>query len=395
MSFRLVDSGWGGEISRALRVDHTNVRIICPFIKRRAAERLLEQGRPERFRVLTRFDLPAFARGVSDTTALRLLMDAGARVRGVRGLHAKVYLLGDRRAIVTSANLTESGLGSNHEFGVVTDESAHLETCLRYFTRHWRAAGPNLTYERLDEWEVRLQTIRDRGTPPADLDRLCDEGAVVPGISADPAQLPPAIPEADQVFVKFFGRAKSRAPREMSVLDEVNEAGCHWACTYPANSRPRQVHDGDVLFMGRMVERPPDTMIFGWAIGQEHVEGRDDATRADLRRRPWKVNWPHYVRVYGAEFLDGMLGDGVSFYELLDALGPRALATTSDHLAAGFGNTDPRRAYNRQPAVRLSSVGADWLARRLQRAFERHGTLTRTTLETLDWPAPLAGVRRA
>jgi hypothetical protein len=393
MPLRLVDSGWDSEISHALRVDHANVRIICPFIKQRAAKRLLEHGRPDRLRILTRFDLAAFARGVSDTSALRLLMDAGARVRGVRGLHAKVYLLGAARAIVTSANLTEAGLGSNHEFGVVTDEAPHLETCTRYFKRHWRAAAPNLSYERLDEWEVRLQAIRDRGTPPSEIDRLPDEGAVVSGVPPEPVQLPPAIPEADQVFVKFFGQARNRAPREMSVLDEVAEAGCHWACTYPASSRPRQVHDGDVLFMGRMVKRPRDTMIFGWAIGQEHVEGRDDATRADLNLRPWKVDWPHYVRVYGAEFLDCTLGDGVSFYELLDALGPRGLATTSDHLAAGSGNTDPRRAYNRQPAVRLSAEGAGWIAHRLQRGFERHGTLTRAMLETLDWPAPLPGVR--
>ena len=33
----------------------------------------------------------------------------GARARGIKNLHAKAYIFGDRRAIVTSANLTEGG----------------------------------------------------------------------------------------------------------------------------------------------------------------------------------------------------------------------------------------------------------------------------------------------
>ena len=48
-----------------------------------------------------------------------MLLDAGARVRGIRKLHAKLYLFGASRAVITSANLTKSALDSNHEFGLV------------------------------------------------------------------------------------------------------------------------------------------------------------------------------------------------------------------------------------------------------------------------------------
>ena len=33
-----------------------------------------------------------------------------ARVRGVRNLHAKLYIFGESRAIITSCNLTEAAL---------------------------------------------------------------------------------------------------------------------------------------------------------------------------------------------------------------------------------------------------------------------------------------------
>ena len=121
MKLRLVDSGWGHLLSDALHTDHSKVRVICPFIKERAAQRILEYGSPAQFQVITRFDLNCFLQGASDVAALRLLFEAGAQIRGVRNLHAKAYIVGSR-SIVTSANLTEQALSRNHEFGFVADD---------------------------------------------------------------------------------------------------------------------------------------------------------------------------------------------------------------------------------------------------------------------------------
>ena len=60
---RLVDKEWGREINDALRVDASELRIICPFI-----------------------NLADFAEGVSDITALRELLDVGADIRGGKEL---------------------------------------------------------------------------------------------------------------------------------------------------------------------------------------------------------------------------------------------------------------------------------------------------------------------
>ena len=84
---RLVDAGWGPELSAAIRADPGEVRIVCPFIKIGALDCLLSH-RPDNVQVITRFNLADFAEGVSDTAALRLLLDAGASIRGIRSLHA-------------------------------------------------------------------------------------------------------------------------------------------------------------------------------------------------------------------------------------------------------------------------------------------------------------------
>lgn len=61
---------------------------------------------PGRVQAITRFNLADFAEGVSDVAALQELLKVGARVRGVRNLHAKLYVFGKSRAIITSFNLT-------------------------------------------------------------------------------------------------------------------------------------------------------------------------------------------------------------------------------------------------------------------------------------------------
>jgi len=90
MTLRLVDTGWGAELTRASRADTSALRIISPFIKLRALERLLALN-PQSVQVITRYNLDDFASGVSDIAALRCVLAAGGRVRGIRGLHAKVY----------------------------------------------------------------------------------------------------------------------------------------------------------------------------------------------------------------------------------------------------------------------------------------------------------------
>jgi hypothetical protein len=80
MSFRLVDSGWDRILDESLATGTTSLRVICPFIKEKSAERLLKHGRPVRLEVITRFNLDCFRDGVSGIPALRLLMKAGARI---------------------------------------------------------------------------------------------------------------------------------------------------------------------------------------------------------------------------------------------------------------------------------------------------------------------------
>ena len=385
MSFRLVDLEWAKELEDALATDNPSIWVVCPFIKRRAAERLLKRGTPKKFKVITRFNLRDFSDGVSDISALRLLLENGARIRGVRNLHAKLYLFNEIRVMVTSANLTDAALLRNHEFGFVAEDAGIVDQCRVYFDTLWCRAGQDLQLTQLVDWEERIGACLTRGAPPRDMIGLGDEG-VDAGIAVDPLPAPWA-GSADQAFVKFFGESDNRADRFMTVFDEVKRSGCHWACTYPYGKRPRQVRDGAIMFMGRLVKEPDDILIYGRAIGMRHNPARDDATAEDIQERDWKAKWPHYVRVHHAEFVNGTMTNGVSLNELMERLQADAFESTQRHARNGMGNTDPRRAYRQQAAVKLSREGLAWLSERLERAYTRYGKLAPVMLEQLDWPA--------
>ena len=384
LTLRLVDTDWSREIVAAAAADPSRLRIVSPFIKLKALERLLATD-PRSVQVLTRFSLEDFARGVSDLAALRRLVDAGAEVRGVRHLHAKLYLFGQTRTIITSANLTGAALDRNHEFGVTSTDPAVIASCDTYFDRLWNQAAPNLRADQLDGWrqEVDSRVLAAGGTVPTVSwpDYGADAG-LAPAYPGDPV-----VAEAGQAFVKFLGEGDNRVPLSHTTLEEVKRSGAHWAVAYPASKRPRSVRDGDIIFIGRLTCDPWDIVIFGRAIARAHQPGRDDATEEDIALRPWKATWPRYIRVHNAVFVAGSLANGVSLNALMDALGPRAFASTLRNLEADDGgNQDPRQAYRQQAAVRLTDEAQRWLSDRLTLQFDTHGIIPRNTLEALDWP---------
>lgn len=382
MTLRLVDAAWGAELTQAVQADPSALRIICPFIKLGALERLLSLN-PESVQVITRFNLDDFADGVSDISALRSILAAGGRVRGIRNLHSKRYLFGTSRAIVTSANLTRAALDHNHEFGVVTEDATNIAACRAYFDRLWPLGGTDVSPGQLDTWHEAVTSHLALGGQPGSGTSLGDFGADADIGPSPPATLPVVVADATQAFVKFLGESSNRVPLSYRTVDELERAGCHKVLAYPAGKRPRAVRNDALMYIARLTDQPNDIRIFGRAVGMAYVDGRDDATPADIALRPWRTTWSRYVRVHGAEFIAGTMANGVSLNDLMDELGADAFASTQRNAASGDGNTDPRHAYRQAAHVELSSEGLAWLRDRVQAAFDAHGTVPQDWLGTL------------
>lgn len=387
--FRLIDHGWRREFEDAGKLKACDLLIISPFMKTRAVKRLTH-GK-ENIRVLTRFCLHDFFEGVSDLGALRHLLDVGAEVRGIKYLHAKVYVFGDQRSIVTSANLTDAALTRNHELGFVSEDAAVLSKCRDYFDRLWNLTGKqdsSLNFDKLKKWEAELAVAKAKqgGAKSSTTYDLDDYGADLEFMPDEPvATVEPTI--SKPAFVKFFGRADNRSSRSHSIFEEVKGSESHWSLSYPKGKRPRQPKTGDVMFIARMVHSKNDMLIYGRAVAYKHQPGRDDASAEDIQRRDWKKQWCHYIRVRDPQFIAGTLENAISLNKLMSELKAEAFASTAKNKRRGTGNFDPRKAIMRKAQVLLSSKATNWLNAEFNHALNKHGRIATSELEELHWPS--------
>jgi hypothetical protein len=101
------------------------------------------------------------ASGATSIETLRWMLQAGVTCRVLREwqrLHAKVYIFGDSKAVITSANLTRSAMGSNIEAGVEIDGD-DVKEISQWFERLWNHACP-LTIAELTDLQTKIAALR-------------------------------------------------------------------------------------------------------------------------------------------------------------------------------------------------------------------------------------------
>lgn len=107
------------DVAELLKHAQSDVWIVSPWIKydalRCIPEFVLKQCN---LKVISAATLRDFLEETSDIDAFQKLVDRGAHVRLINNLHAKVYVVDSKHAIITSANLTNAGLRANIEIGV-------------------------------------------------------------------------------------------------------------------------------------------------------------------------------------------------------------------------------------------------------------------------------------
>lgn len=392
-SITLIDRNWWQTLESRAAHCQRELLVVCPFIKARALEHLVGPTSAG-CRLITRFSLADWVASVSDPLALRWLMERGARIRGVRNLHTKLYVFDDKAAILGSANLTVAALTTNHELGVIVTDTELVQQCGRHFEALWARAGVDLTMSRLDDWlgQLRLWT-RSPGLPnqPALPDYGADAGERIPRMRGSArSRVPGRSRHAARVeyaaWVKLQGSATRRMTRDRLITEEIRNSGCNWACSYPKGRRPQSVQTGSTIFLARMMADPDDTLIFGRATAVRHIPGRDEATEAEIAERPFRRNYPHYLRLLNPEFIQGTFQNGISLFDLIKELGADTFASTQRHKQEGFGNTNARLTLRQRPAVELTPIATALLHQRLDAALARHGALDVAHDPSITWP---------
>jgi len=373
----------------------SQLRIISPFIADSIVAPILDKIDGRNIHVITRYNLADFFSGVSQLVALENLVRSGAHIRGIKGLHSKMYTFDNRLTIISSANLTSGGLFNNYEFGIAISNRDVVRECNNYFNRLWKATHNDLTITLIEKWKRKIDNIRIEHQGLIRKFTLPDYGDEVSSEITD--RHPQTLLEQDKhgfksrkkriistrYFLKFFGTAENRVNWNFSVEDEIKRAESHYACAWPKGKRPRSISHGDVIFMARLTQKPNGHAIFGRAWGLPHVEGRDDATINEIKRCDWKKRWPHYIRVFDPVFIDGRMSDCIKLDDLMNKFGSESFISTSRNKQKRVGNINPRKALMQQACVELTPEAAIWLDENFSKVLSDIGRVTEEFINSL------------
>lgn len=143
-----------GEISRELSKAQQEILISSPWITHIIDElssfKKKEGKKKIDIKVITRLIKEDIEKGVTDLDKFRVLKDTfGAEIRYNNDLHAKMVVLDNSVAIISSANLTKKGLSVNYEAGICLRDKNMVNKVAQFFNDVWKESKP-LTQQAIE-----------------------------------------------------------------------------------------------------------------------------------------------------------------------------------------------------------------------------------------------------
>jgi hypothetical protein len=145
----LLPSPWAERFDSLVESACTSLVLCSPYIGRGPCERIARRsaaaGRPAlRVSVLTELSSGNILSGATDVAALAAILECSesTEVRFLPSLHAKVYIADETSAVVTSANMTDSGLSRNLEYGVLFRDRGTVREIRADVLRYARLGSP-------------------------------------------------------------------------------------------------------------------------------------------------------------------------------------------------------------------------------------------------------------
>jgi len=168
-SVELLPGSWRHDLQQLVKQARSDIFIACPFIRCSEAD-FICRNLPSGTKVRTLADLSVrnVLSGSLDIKALRKLraFSKYSEVITLPGLHAKVFIADEKKAIITSGNLTWAGIEKNYEYGVAIGDKKTV-TRIREDMERYVSAGTSVGGDKLREIEkTAAPLLQDRKSPP-------------------------------------------------------------------------------------------------------------------------------------------------------------------------------------------------------------------------------------
>ena len=234
--------GW---LRESLKRCRSRLLVASPYVNDAFTQLLSEAPPTVKTTLVTKTDLRDFAIGSSNLETLCPLANQGVRVLSLTGLHAKIYVFDRRRALITSANATWSGMRSNWECGVAVYEPSAVGRVARLVLSGLGADSPPklISAHGLSKLRQPVEALRSSAPPfpPVKVPdtseplqeasfRLVDDEELVrsfsgwTGLTLDfVLKLPSDTFTLREMYAGFTPIAERRYPRNRHIPDKIRQ----------------------------------------------------------------------------------------------------------------------------------------------------------------------------
>jgi len=138
-----------------------SIQICSPFIKKEIVSDLYQNKKESvRISVVTNINLKSICKKSTDIEALTQIIEQRDPLYNFQRLHAKFYIFDKQRLVITSANLTPSGMKRNYEYGLlVSDTSIVEQACSDFESLCTDESSGRITSEHISKISDIIQSI--------------------------------------------------------------------------------------------------------------------------------------------------------------------------------------------------------------------------------------------
>lgn len=167
----IIRSPWAESFHKLISLAQRNLLLVAPYVKTQPADNILanlrQRGVAEGIRVvmITNLRPENILSGATDIEAFSAFSKSLPRFELIHlpSLHAKVYIADERAAVVTSANLTRSGLTGNLEYGMAFSDRAVVQQIRRDF-ENYSSLGAQIAASEIEVMLQEAEELRDAFT---------------------------------------------------------------------------------------------------------------------------------------------------------------------------------------------------------------------------------------
>lgn len=122
---KILTTPWKHDFLELVANSKSSIKITSPFVKENICSEIFKvKNSNAKLELITTFKLMSVYTGSLDLSAIELIMSNSGVVKNYSKLHSKVYLFDDKKAVITSGNLTTGGLVRNYEYGILVEDKS-------------------------------------------------------------------------------------------------------------------------------------------------------------------------------------------------------------------------------------------------------------------------------